>query len=92
MSSGQASGEHVRPAERAAGAEGEGAKQRSALAAQLQQAHEQLQDTDNLNKAVAHYKQYLQLCERSEDTEGQGAACFALARVHQRLQGSGIVA
>ena len=60
------------------------AKEQGKAHYEVGQAHEQLQDTDNLNKAVAHYKQYLQLCERSEDTEGQGAACFALARVLKR--------
>ena len=48
-------------------------------------AHEQLEDDDNLQKAATHYTQFLQLCH-AQNTEGQGAACFALARVHLRLQ------
>jgi tetratricopeptide (TPR) repeat protein len=51
-------------------------------------AHEQLEDDDNLQKAATHYQQFLQLCEGTQNTEGQGAACFALARVHLRLQDS----
>ncbi|KAL1503767.1 hypothetical protein AB1Y20_012235 [Prymnesium parvum] len=53
---------------------------------ELGQAHEQLGDVDHLKKAVYHYEQHLALAETAGDTEAQGAACFALAHVHQRLQ------
>ncbi len=66
-------------------ASGDGAKQGQAHY-ELGQAHEALEDNENLQKAVTHFQQFLQLCERASDAEGQGAACFALARVHLRLQ------
>jgi tetratricopeptide (TPR) repeat protein len=53
---------------------------------ELGQAHEKLGDISHLKKAVSHYENYLALAEVAEDTEAQGAACFALAHVHQRLQ------
>eukprot|EP00965_Chrysotila_dentata_P249877 6209122-Pleurochrysis_carterae.AAC.4 len=52
----------------------------------LGQAHEKLAEMSHLNEAVANYKPYLTLCEQAEDNEGQGAACFALARTYQRLE------
>lgn len=53
---------------------------------ELGQAHEKFGDMEHLQKAVYHYEQHLELSETAEDTEAQGAACFALAHVHQRLQ------
>jgi len=53
---------------------------------QLGQAHEQMGDAAHLKKALGHYEQYLSLSERAEDVEAQGAACFALAQVYQRMQ------
>ena len=53
---------------------------------QLGVAHEQLADLEHLKKALGHYEQYLALSERAEDVEAQGAACYALAQVYQRMQ------
>lgn len=52
----------------------------------LGQAHEKVGDLEHLKQALGHYEQYLSLGERAEDAEAQGAACFALAQVYQRLQ------
>lgn len=48
-------------------------------------AHEKLADGDNLQAATSHYMSYLSLSEQADNTEAQGAACCALARVYQRL-------
>ena len=53
---------------------------------ELGQVHEKLDTPEHLRKAVDHYEPYLAACEEADDTEGQGAACFALAHVSQRLQ------
>ncbi len=53
---------------------------------QLGQAHEKFGDAEHLQKAVSCYNQNLAIAEAAADVEAQGAACFALAQVYQRLQ------
>ena len=53
---------------------------------QLGQAHETLGDAAHLKKALGHYESYLALSEKADDVEAQGAACYALAQVYQRMQ------
>uniref|UniRef100_A0A7S0J6Y6 Tetratricopeptide repeat protein 29 n=1 Tax=Calcidiscus leptoporus TaxID=127549 RepID=A0A7S0J6Y6_9EUKA len=77
--------EHREKSLKSAAASGEPAMLSKAHFA-LGQAHEKLKEMAHLHEAVANYKPYLTLCEQADDAEGQGAACFALARTYQRLE------
>jgi len=52
----------------------------------LGQAHEKIGEVEHLKHAVSHYEQHLALSEKAENVEAQGAACYALAQVYQRMQ------
>merc|ERR1711988_1292747 len=52
----------------------------------LGQAHEKIGELEHLKHAVSHYEEHLALAEKAADVEAQGAACYALAQVYQRMQ------